>query len=365
MAGYSDMLAEKLELPKERVAVRGEEVLTSVDFDVDNYKKDALFVTPVGICTNYYSQKNNFMFVSVNDQRLKMYDNNHLTVVDAIMQVGFPNEKLFPRRGEALEFTVNGNARLARGRMGEAAVVTLNGSPANLNAPIARNDSIYVTESTMGEPGAITIGQLDEFNSTVKLVVNDKTVLCPRFAYVNGELQSQFYDIRQGDDIVMENYYTVAQLFEFLDIDISGFDVYVNNVLADADTKVYENFTVRTAAADEEPAVEAAGAYAAVQEEAAAADEYCEENTAENDAEKAAEKAAGPEAAHDIYITVNSEPVKLSGKKKYVLVDLFDFYQFDLNSPQKGGNIVLKHNGVAGDYMGPLNDGDNVELYWQ
>ena len=159
----------------------------------------------------------------------------------------------------------------------------------------------------------------------------------------------------------MENYYTVAQLFEFLDIDISGFDVYVNNVLADADTKVYENFTVRTAAADEEPAVEAAGAYAAVQEEAAAADEYCEENTAENDAEKAAE----PEVMHDIYITVNSEPVKLSGKKKYVLVDLFDFYQFDLNSPQKGGNIVLKHNGVAGDYMGPLNDGDNVELYWQ
>lgn len=365
MAGYSDMLAEKLELPKERVAVRGEEVLTSVDFDVDNYKKDALFVTPVGICTNYYSQKNNFMFVSVNDQRLKMYDNNHLTVVDAIMQVGFPNEKLFPRRGEALEFTVNGNARLARGRIGEAAVVTLNGRPANLNAPIARNDSIYVTESTMGEPGAITIGQLDEFNSTVKLVVNDKTVLCPRFAYVNGELQSQFYDIRQGDDIVMENYYTVAQLFEFLDIDISGFDVYVNNVLADADTKVYENFTVRTAAADEEPAVEAAGAYAAVQEEAAAADEYCEEKAAENAAEKAAENAAELEAVHDIYITVNSEPVKLSGKKKYVLVDLFDFYQFDLNSPQKGGNIVLKHNGVAGDYMGPLNDGDNVELYWQ
>ena len=48
-----------------------------------------------------------------------------------------------------------------------------------------------------------------------------------------------------------------------------------------------------------------------------------------------------------------------------MLVDLFDFYLFDLNSPQKGGNIVLKHNGIAGDYMGPLNDGDNVELYWQ
>ena len=44
----------------------------------------------------------------------------------------------------------------------------------------------------------------------------------------------------------MENYYTVEQLFTFLDYNISDLDIYVNNEIADMNTKVYENFTVRT-----------------------------------------------------------------------------------------------------------------------
>ena len=43
----------------------------------------------------------------------------------------------------------------------------------------------------------------------------------------------------------------MAQLFEFMDYDITGYDVYVNNELADKDTKVYENFSVKTSAITE------------------------------------------------------------------------------------------------------------------
>ena len=398
MTGYSQILADKLELPKERVAVRGEEVLTSVDFNIENFKKDSLYVTPVGICTNYYSQKNNFVFVTVNNQRLKMYDNNRLTVVDAIMQVGFPNEKLFPQRGEALEFTVNGKTRLVRGKIGEAAVVTLNGKPTNLNARITRNDNIQVEESTVGESGAITIGQLEEYNSSISFIVNDKQITCPKFAYVNGELKSQFYDVCQNDAVVMENYYTVSQLFEFLDYDITGKDVYVNHELASDDTKVYENFTVSTAAIEEranirnaEDAMKAAkqlakdnfenlpeddGTYEAIKKEneekkkrqeanAASSDLTGDFKPAEDDKSEPGAEAEPVKSIHDILIMVNKTPVKLSGKAEYVLVDLFQFYKFDLNSPQKGGNIVLKLNDVVGDYMAPIKDGDIVDLYWQ
>ena len=52
--GYTERVADCLGIPHQRVAVRGEEVLTAVDFQVDNFKKDSLYVTPVGICTNYY-----------------------------------------------------------------------------------------------------------------------------------------------------------------------------------------------------------------------------------------------------------------------------------------------------------------------
>ena len=80
------------------------------------------------------------MFVTVNGERIKMYDNNRLTVVDAVMQVGFPNEKLFPQRGGQLEFTVNGKTRLIRGEAGDGAVIMINGKNANLNTKIEQND---------------------------------------------------------------------------------------------------------------------------------------------------------------------------------------------------------------------------------
>ena len=172
IAGYTQKVAEYLGIQKERVAVRGPEVLTTVEFMVDNFKKDSLYVTPVGICTNYYTQKNNFIFVNVNNERVKLYDNDKLTIVDAVMQVGFPNEKLFPRRGKELNFTVNGKMRLVRGQAGEGAVVQLNGRQTNLNARIEQNDIITVQESGVGEPAHMTIEQLEEFQATIEFIVN-------------------------------------------------------------------------------------------------------------------------------------------------------------------------------------------------
>ena len=140
------------------------------------------------------------------------------------MQIGYPNEKLFPRRGAQIEFMVNGKVRLVRGLAGEGAVITLNNKPASLNTAIEQNDVIFVEESTIGEPASITLGQIEEFGSDITFVVNGKNIVCPRFAYVNGELKSEFYDIRNEDSIRIENFYTVEQLFTFLDLDYKDYD---------------------------------------------------------------------------------------------------------------------------------------------
>lgn len=397
ITGYTDKIADYLGIARQRVAVRGPEVLTTVDFRVDNFKKDSLYVTPIGICTNYYTQKNNFIFVNVNNERIKLYDNNHLTVVDAVMQIGFPNERLFPRRGKELEFTVNGKTHLVRGTAGEGAVVTLNGRLANLNSSIEQNDIIEVKESTIGEPAKMTVGQLDEFKSTIEFVVNGKNILCPKFAYVNGELRSEFYDIETGDNIKMENYYTVKQLFEFLDYDITNYNVYVNNEIASDDTKVYENFSVKTDAVTENNPLNRGFTTGDIlneddEGEANENDEKLQnneatednsdnteidntENSNENDSEnvsdnkdKADDNSNNQDNSQeankkDIVILVNREPVRLKGKSSYILVDLFDFYDFDLSKPK--GNVVLKLNGVSCNYMSPIKDGDLVDLYWE
>jgi cell division protein FtsA len=375
--GYTEKLAQYLKLAKERVALRGEEVLTSVDFMVDNYKKDSLYVTPVGICMNYYNQKNNFVFVQVNGQRIKLYDNNKLTVVDAVMQSNFPNDLLFPRRGRELNFTVNGKSRMVRGEIGEAARIQINGHDTSMNAHIEKNDKIEIIESTVGEPAHCTIGQLEEFKSTLTFCVDGKTIVCPKFAYVNGRLESEYYEIQENDEINMENYYTVAQIFEFLDIDISDKIIRVNNVTADVNDKVYENFDVsmetlkvaerfdelqETDAEELEQVKEKSQEYAKKQmelREQKLAEAAQTEGVSEEGVE---EQPAAPN--RDLAVLVNHTPVALSGKPEYSVVDIFLVYEFDLNA-SKGRELVIKINGVESSYTTTLHDGDHVEVYWK
>ena len=244
--GFTEELAEDLDLPQERVALRGEEVLGEVIFEQEDITKDPLLVTPIGICLNYYDQRNNFIMVRFNGERIKLYDNNRLTIVDAALQAGFPNDELFPKRGTPINFTVNGVARLVRGEAGEGAVVTMNGKPASINTPLEPNSEIVIEPSTAGEAAVYKISQLDEYNhSVITFVINGRRVSCPRFVQVNGRLEPEDYSIRENDVIETRNYYTVRQIAQFMDLVIDTDQmIYVNNEEADLDTLVYENFSV-------------------------------------------------------------------------------------------------------------------------
>lgn len=243
LPGFTQMLAKELDISAERVALRGAEVMGNIEFLNQDIKKDSLLVTPIGICLNFYNQKNSFIFVNFNGERIKLYDNDKLTIMDAAIQADYPNEKLFPRRGKELIFMVNGISRVIRGKAGEGAIILLNGEETNLQAPIKQNDKIIIRESTIGTAACITIEELPEYQGSISFEVNGKNVICPKFAQVNRKLQSGYYEIQPNDRIEFLSYYTVAQVFQFLDIDGDTMKVYVNNRLASAEDKVYENFS--------------------------------------------------------------------------------------------------------------------------
>ncbi len=245
LPGYTQALAAKLDIQNERVAVRGEEVMQGIEFLEEDARKDSLMVTPIGICLSFYEQSNNFIFVYFNDQRVKIYDNSKAAVVDAAMQAEFASDGLFPKRGKELNFTVNGKPRIVRGEPGEAARITVNGNEADIYTQIHANDQIRVEESTAGDAAQMTLGQLSEFGSKMWVEVNEKKVDLPKFASVNGELQSEYYEIKENDEIEILGYYTVRQISEFMDVVIDwNMNIYVNNKIADMDTRVYENFSV-------------------------------------------------------------------------------------------------------------------------
>ena len=351
--GYTEAVAEELGIARERVALRGEEVMQQIVFEED-IKKDSLLVTPIGICLNFYEQSNNFIYVSFNDKKIKMYDNNKLTVADAAMQAGFPNDGLFPKRGKALEFTVNGKARMVRGEFGEAAVITVNGNTADINTPVHANDIVEVSRSTAGKKASCTISELPESGDNISVNVNGQKIAMPKFASVNGLLQSGYYEIQENDAVEMLNFYTVKQITEFMDVILdSNMNIYVNNKLADMDTPVYDNFSV----------IWTLGRMDSVssQEETQQKEEQNREQEKEQD--KNEEPVQEP-AVHSIVVLVNKTPVPLEGKTGYIFVDVFDKIDFDLSRP-KGKGIVTTLNGRPAQYMEPIHDGDVIEIYWQ
>ncbi len=245
VSGFTRLLSEELDIPQERVALRGAEVMGNIEFLNQNIKKDSLLVTPIGICLNYYNQKNSFIFVNFNGERIKLYDNDKLTVMDAIIQADYPNEALFPRRGKELSFTVNGKLQVVRGEPGEGAVILLNGEEVSLQASLKQNDRIIIHESTIGEPAKMSVEELPEYQGTITFEINGKQIICPKFAQVNDRLESGYYEIKENDRIEFLNYYTVEQIFRFLDLDANTMKVHVNNRLASLEDKVYENFSFR------------------------------------------------------------------------------------------------------------------------
>ena len=405
--GFTEKLAEDLDLPEERVALRGEEVLGDVTFEQEDIKKDPLLVTPIGICLNYYEQRNNFIMVRFNGERIKLYDNNRLTIVDAALQAGFSNDELFPKRGTPINFTVNGVARLVRGEAGEGAVVTMNGKPASINTPLEPNSEIIIEPSTAGEAAEYKISQLDEYNhSVITFIINGRKVSCPRFVQVNGRLEPEDYSIRENDVIETRNYYTVRQIAQFMDLVIDTDQmIFVNNEEADLDTLVYENFSVEWKTDEYGVARIDNNTYNDSQESDSDdasvlaeqdANSTESDNTVTRTSEqmmnqvldelhdefaKEAEASAVPEnelpkndiqeeiheedsSENTVTVIVNGEPVELSGKDTYIFVDIFTHISFDLQEG-KGRAIATVINGRDAQFSEELHEGDKIELYWK
>lgn len=427
--GFTEHIAEILGLQKERVALRGKEVLGEVEFADENVEKDPLLVTPIGICYSYYEARNNFIYVTLNGNRIKLYDNNKLTIYDVLSRDGFSNDDLFPKRGKSVNYTLDGSRRIERGEVGEPAEIKLNGNIVSISKPVSKNDIITIKPSTSGSPAKLLVNKIREMDSNFHIIFNGKELSCPKLAEVNGKLVSGFYEIADGDNVVIRNYYTLLQIMEMLDLPYHS-GILVNNMPADENTKIYDNFTVTDNASyteevtpeesyssydelpdDEEyietesativsepsyketansitfgsgedaisipiaaaePVEEKIPAYEPVISEstfttgfggaAMAVAPVPETDSISEDVEDKFETSFNP-SAKNVTVKVNDTIVTLKGKVHYLLVDVLDFYTFDMSEYR--GRLILEINGVSDmDFTSPIHDGDQIRIAW-
>ena len=355
--GYTEALARELGIVKERVAIRGQEVLRAIEFENADSRQDSMMVTPVGICLSYYEQSNNFIFVEINGKRIKLYDNGKLTVADAAVQSEFSNEDLFPKRGRALTFSVNGKSRIVRGIQGEAALIRVNGENADIHSQVHNGDHIEMVPSTAGDEAVLELGKLAELSEQLHVIVNGTRINLPKTALVNGRLENEFYLIREEDEITVQNSYTVREIADFMDVPLGG-GILVNDTPAKPETRIYENFMLSW-----KSEIDGAEELPETEDTTEANPETHEESTVgEGGGTASATENLGENTR--MTVIVNGMPVALTGKVDYVFVDVFSFIEFDLSKPA-GRNIVTRLNGRNAEYMEPLKEGDVLEIYWE
>lgn len=366
--GFVESIADELQIIPSRVAIRGEEVLKEINLKCDNIKKDSLYVTPIGICLNYYESKNNFVKVVANDTSLKLFNNNNLTIVDVAVSLGITNEELFARRGDSIKCFVNGKEKVFKGKIGEGSEVYLNGQPVGIGTAIKDDDVIKIISSTKGEDAKPVLNDITEYSKENEYFINEISYKVPSVATVNGTFENGNYEIKENDEINIINAFPLNELLDIIGM-VEYSIVKRNDKEIASDELIYPGDMLVVECGNEiSDETEEVSFSNIIENELNEVDEVTTKDFVtefnsgtkiENDSKQKPEKIVS-----GILVNVNSQPVRLLGKQKFIFVDILDFYEFD-TSVARGTALVLKVNDETADFYTPLKEGDEVQIYWK
>lgn len=154
-----DSLAEKLSLPKQRVAVRDTSAIADLTLP-EQFPKGPAFVTPIGIAIASHQSPVQYVSVTVNEQPVRLFELRKQTVADCLLASGLSFSKLHGKPGMGLFVTVNGIATTLPGGFGEPPYLTKNGQPCQYDDVVQNGDILVAVPGEAGKSAVRTIRDL-------------------------------------------------------------------------------------------------------------------------------------------------------------------------------------------------------------
>jgi cell division protein FtsA len=333
-------VARILGLPKERVVVRGREIIKDID-----YKGEVLSgpdaITPFGIAVTANRQLGkDFIYVSVNSKKVRLYNSKKIKVFDALALAGYNPNQLIGRRGKNLVFTVNGITQSIKGEMGIPAKIMVNETKANIETIIRAEDIINVLEAKDGKEAKSKVSNWVDIGNPKRVNLNGFELDITSTVMLNGGRIYGDKEINQGDVIEYTEIKNIYDLFVANDIPTEEIDIYVN------DEKAGLGYTLKygdsvTFSMDK-------------------ANMFTKNNYESN----LETSQMGDENNDDEsnYITVNGNKHLLDkNKSEHLFVDVFSYVDLDLDDSK--GPVILKLNGKDAGYTDILKPGDEIDVY--
>lgn len=369
-------IAKVLNLPMQRVAVKGREAVANCICDE---KLGSIGVTVLGIAlVSIKRLGHDFIDVTINDKIVSLFNANKHTVMDVMLQAGISPKILIGKNGRSSRFTVNGIKRVAFGKLSKGAEIMINNQLSNIDSVVAEGDDIEIVFSKDGKNAEPKVLDFVKNIQAISFYLDDIIKNIEPISFINGERTDLSAAIKEDDDVIIEFPVTIGEYSKYFHAKAKDFIYMKDNKELSGDYVIQEGDRIYIAGIkDEEIQVENEEIQVENQEYKVSEDkikqemqleaeiqleeENCEEKIPKDIMQQTDEKL--PEGIAGVRVQVNKETITLLNKDKYVFVDIFDYIDFDLSISR--GNLILMVNGNKASYHQPLTNGDVIEIYWQ
>ncbi len=207
--GLTKDLSVCLELPENRVGIRGLDALTGITLEPGIISSPEL-VTPIGIAIAARRAPIHYMSVSVNNKTIRLFELKEMTVSDALLAANITSRQLYGMPGLGMSISVNGNDILIPGEHGTPSIVHLNGKVASTKDRITDADQIELLPGQNGADASAMIRDLLEETVTIHATIDGVSVKLEPEITINGIRKSIDTNVQDRDKITISQTRTLA-----------------------------------------------------------------------------------------------------------------------------------------------------------
>lgn len=332
------IVAEKLSIPKERVAVGGHNFIKNVVIGGTDMTGPE-FVTPIGIGVTSTIQKGfDFSSITLNDKKYRLFDTTNMTVLDLLMIAGYKARQIIGHSGRNLSYTLNGENILLKGEISTPAQLTVNNEPASIDTKLKQGDEVKIIPATTGASASVKVSDLIGDNVPFSVTLDGKEYSCGGKCTVNGEGKQADYLLHDGDVVTTSLITTLYELISSLGINPDGLKFQRGKAILSSDCPLKSDDSFITLKATPVKA---------------------DEKT--TDELNISLQMFTPQMT----VILNGKPVVLPQKNDnspHVFLEVLNFLSFDLSA--SSGQLTMRINGKDAGYTSKLNENDNVEIFF-
>ncbi|MFW2488160.1 cell division protein FtsA [Clostridium chromiireducens] len=364
--GILEAISEKLNLPPQRIAIKDRQAVIEC---ISDNKLGSAGVTVLGIALSALrSLGNDFIDVILNNDPISLFNSHKHTIMDVLLQAGINPSLLISKNGKSIRFNYNGCKRIVFGEYGTNAKITINGEEATLETEVKANDNIVLEYAQNGKDAAPKLSEHIRNIYSISIYLNEEIKNIEPIIIVNEKIESLNYKISNGDEV---NVFLPSKISDFkkyvLEEDV---DLYMNNSILEDNYKLSEGDRIIKKVGS----TESIKVPKDITEEKDYLNDIYQTNNDQNmvainveepenfEENKQNEVAIAKEYVNSITVNINGNNILLKGKSEYIIVDIFDYIDFDLTVPKGIINLIL--NGEKAAYTAKINDGDIIKIFW-